>query len=514
MANYDTYVLVTVLPPAIIIFTILLSSYCAWGISYLRFTIQKRRARQNVTTNVVIEYPGLQYMYIAMQVVFGNRLHARRTQDRVKVRLFGEEMSPGAIPLIIQLIALALGLSLAVFVTVLTVETGQVCNERWDCFPFDYTSQVRPLRTEPIQNCSLYQSNSIVCFHFTIRLIDALSNSGGILALIVIGSNFYLAFLLTLVRAQFCKVKAFCGCLLVFLIGCIILLSTLLWILPLVLDQNETLKLVRNWESFLIYYYTVVYIIAAATVLPFCVPRHLQGFGTCGSTARRYLGGRDDESETPDEESSDEEESQPVQTRATSNRNGNHAHQTSYYGLHREHQSRERLNKPPSAVSQPAGDHEPQSDASQTSDTPIASGAKNIRDETNPLVTTAEPQHLTKRSSSKRASGSLRKNKAARKRREERRRGRGGHWTETKDRGREEEWSTSEDDYRHRNNGNKTETSSEEEVEEHSPQGGAEGREGREGGGEQESARIRAVLTGEGVENGAKGGDVSVRTHL
>lgn len=522
MANYDTYVLATVLPPAIIMCTILLSSYCAWGISYLMFTIQKRRARQNVTTNVVIEYPGLQYMYTVIQVVFGNRICARKTQDRVKVKLFGEEMSPGAIPLIVQLVALALGLSLAVFVTVLTVETGQVCDEKWDCFPFNYT-QVRPLRTEPIQNCSVYQSNNnitIVCFHFTIRLIDALSYSGGILALTVIGINFYVAFVLTLVRVRFCRVKHLCGCLLVTLIGCIILLSTLLWILPLLLDQNETLKSVRNWESFLIYYYTVVYIIAAATALPFCVPRHLQDFGTCGSMAhRRYLG-RDDESETPDEESSDDGESQPVQARATSNQNGNHAHQTSYYGLFREHQSsRERLNKPPSAVSQPSGDHEPQSEAS---DTPIASGAKKTREEINPLVTTAQPQHLTKRSSSKRASGSLRKNKAARKHREGRRRGRGGHWTNTKDRGSEEEWSTSENEYRHRNNGNKIENSSEEdEIGEHGPQGGAEWREGRaermegrEGGREQESSRIRAVLTGEDVENGAKGGDVSVRTHL
>ena len=212
MASYDEYLLATLLPPLLIIGIILLSSYCVWAVSYIVFTKQKRRAEQNE----FIEYPGLQYMYIALQPVFGNRLHARKTRDRVKVKLHGEELSPGAIPLALQLVALALGLSLAVFVTVLTVDIGQVCDEKLDCFPFNYTRKVRPLTTDPIQNCSLYGGNdfSIMCFSFTIRLVDALASSGGVLALTTVGISYYVALLFTLAQIRCCRVTGLCGCLL------------------------------------------------------------------------------------------------------------------------------------------------------------------------------------------------------------------------------------------------------------------------------------------------------------
>lgn len=464
--------------------------------------------------DVIIEYPGLQYMYTALQVVFGNRLQARITQNRVKVKLYGEEIRPGAIPLVVQLVALALGLSLAVFVTSLIVETGWVCDEKLACFPFNYSLQLRPLIRQPIQNCSIYQNNdiTIMCFHFTIRFIDALSSSGGILALTTIGLNFYVAFVLTLAKVKICRSKILRGCLVVLLIGSTILLSTLAWILPLALNHKETLKSFTNWESFLIYYYTIVYIIIIATVLPCCMPRYRRDLS---KENLRYVGSNE-ELETPDQESHDESDSPPIRTRATRyyDQNGSQNHQTRYYGAVEVHQSpSERLNRPPPPVSKQSGDPEPQSSASETSITPAATGAKKVKEELSPLFNntkSAQRRHSTKRRSSKKASGSLKRSK---KRRERRGTGQGSHWADTKkDTGSEEELSTSENDYRQRGNANKTESSSEEEGGGYGPQGGEGGGE-RERGKEQESARIRAVLT-EGVENRERTGDVSVRTHL
>lgn len=529
MASYDEYVLATILPPIIIISTILLSSYFTWGVSYLMFTIQKRRA-ERTATDVVIEYPGLQYMYIALQPVFGNKLQARKTRDRVKLKLHGEEISPGAIPLVTQLVALALGLTLAVFVTVLTVEIGQVCDEKLDCFPFNYSRQARPLITESIQNCSTYRNNdiTIVCFHFTIRLIDALGSSGGVLALTTIGINFYVALLFALAQARCCRVTGLFGCLLLFLTGCTILLSTLLWVLPLGLLQSKMLKSVRNWESVLVYYYTIMYLLLIATVLPCCVSRHHQDFRRCWNRERRRYQGPNHGSETADEDSHEPEANPPSQARSRGyyvsfERSSSQTRQRGYYGSVDERQSStEPTNEVSAVISKQmvqSSDQEPQSSASQTSSTVTAGGVRGAREgQRSPLVyqtKSVRSQYSTRHRSKKTSNPqkTVRKDRTAGEQGGGRGKEKGGHWAdarEIEDAESEGEWGTTnryvENNHGHQNNVNESETSSGEEGGD-----GSQGGEGRGGTGRgQESARIRAVLTEGGVENR----DTSIHTHL
>ena len=519
MASYDAYLLATLLPPLLIIGTILLSSYCAWGVSYLVFTVQRRRAERDATDEL-IEYPGLQYMYTALQPVFGNRLHARKTRDRVKVKLHGEELSPGAIPLAAQLVALALGLSLAVFVTVLTVDIGQVCDEKLDCFPFNYSRQARPLTSEPIQNCSLYGSKdiTIMCFSFTIRLVDALGSSGGVLALTTVGISYYVALLFTLAQIRCCRVTGLCGCLLLFLISCTILLSTLLWVVPLGSTQSATLRSVKNWQSILVYYYTIMYILLIATLLLCCVPRYRQDFGRCWNRKNRRYQAPSHDTDTEYEHS---HELRATQDRSTGHsgsrdRTGSRMHQTSYYGTvdERSHvfSNDHVMNEATPLKHQQSSNHNHQSSDSERSGTITPSQTQTVKEGEQPIVYRTQSVHgqRSTRRISKRGNGhSLRKNKGEKGKGGSR--GQGSHWADvTGGEEAEEEWSTTSGQLE---NGNKNNFSEGESSSGHSSQG--EGRGGERGRGrEQESDCIRAVLTGGATENRWGDGDTSVHTHL
>ena len=500
MASYDTYLLATVLPPLIIVVTILLTTYCLWGVTYFIFTLKKRRNEQNA----FIEYPGLQYMYMALQAVFGTKLLAKRTHNRVKLKFYGQEIGPGVVPPLVQLVALALGLSLAVFLTVLTVDIGHVCDERLDCFPFNYSRKARPLNVEPIQNCSMYKSSgiSVTCYHFTIRFVEALGSSGGVLALTTLGINFYLALLFMLARAQCCRKTGLCGCVLLFLMICYILLSTLLWLLPLGLTQSKMLAYVTNWESVLIYYYTSMYLLLVATLLPCCVSRYRQDFGSYWSREqRRYRAPQTHESDSEEEitpSTSLRSQQRSTGYYATFDRSGGASRPAGY--------CEERLPNPSltdqanktSTVAQPS---ESESEANQSSST-ITSG------DTNGSVAEKSPtayhkqsvhgQHSTKRITSKKA------RKRARARGEVRERRRGNHWTEAPaqiDEGQGYKIDTAE-------------SSAESVQDEHDKQEG-------EGGGRTDkrvmvvgSSQIRAVLTGGAVDHGERKGAASVHTHL
>lgn len=281
MAGYHSYFLATLLPPVIIICTVLVLTYCFWGLSYLVFVIQRRNVERRAT-NELLEYPALQFIFMALQPIFGSSLKARRARNRVKILLHGEEIQQGGIPFILQVVMMILSLALAIFVTVLTVETSSVCNERLDCFPFNYSKQVTPLSTDPIVNCSIYNDShfSVVCYQFSIRFTEALASSGGVLALTAIGINYYIAIMFATARTRYCRTTGLWGCVFVTLIGVIVLLGTLLWALPFALAHTDTLKYIQNWESFLVYYYSITYLLLVATILPCCAPRYRYDFGT------------------------------------------------------------------------------------------------------------------------------------------------------------------------------------------------------------------------------------------
>ena len=345
MANYDAYLLVMVLPPVILTVTILLVSYVAWAVSYLQYKRQKTRVEENRGENELIEYPGLQYMYLVLQPVLGRGLEARRTGQKVKIKLHGEKISPGVVPLLVQSLALAVGLSLAVFVTVLLVEDGgEVCSERLDCFPFNYSRQVTPLTREPIRNCSTYRSSdiSIRCFSFSVRFVEAVGSSGGVLILATLGLNLYLALLFALAKVGCCRRTGLCGLLLLLIFGCLVLTSTLIWIIPLGLVQTQTLKYVHNWESVLVYFYTFVYLCISSTLLLYCVPSYRRDFQRCCSGEGWQRGYLPPHGMDTDEEDEEEEERRSRGRRrkrqrsnnyqTTEGRSGSQARRAGYYG--------------------------------------------------------------------------------------------------------------------------------------------------------------------------------------
>ena len=515
MASYDAYLLANILPPLIIVFIILVLSYALWGISYLIF---KRRlyAGGDAGVESVIEYPGLQYMFMILQPVFGSQLQARKTQHRVKVKLHREEISPAAVPLIVQSVALALGLSLAVFMTTLTVEVGSVCNEKLDCFPFNFSKQIKPLIAEPIQNCSLYTTSdavSIVCYRFTIRFVEALSSSGGVLVLTTLGLSFYVTVLFLLAQARRCRRTGLCGCLLFLLVGCTILLGTLLWILPLALVHNKTLGLVRNWESVLIYYYTIMYLTLITTLLPCCVPRYRQDFANCYDwKLLRYQAPQDqyesenDETVTPNI-SNDPSQRSPL---AIFNRESRHNPQNCYYGTVGGH-GQLRVTLPvrhgneatttPDNNTAKTEDHEMHNSASLSSIAMDCSGVGSD-DDKSPVVSHSARRKLSKGSTT--GSKPRKKNITGRHREA---RGEESHWAEGRKRRRGAASRGKED--------GSSEGESESSEEEGDDEAGRsqEGEVGRQDGrrAPMDGAQIRAVLTGDANE---RKGENSVHTRL
>ena len=539
MVSYDSYLLATLLPPVIIICTLLLLSHCAWGLSYLVFAIKKkRRAEQNAMEGIFVEYPGLQYMYMALQPLLGKTLSAMKARDRVKIKLHGEEISPGAVPFMAQMVVIVLGLAFAVFVTVLTVETSSVCDEKLDCFPFNYSEKVRPLSTDPIRNCTNYASNNytVVCFQFSVRLIEALGTSGGTLALTVIGINFYVAFVFAIAQARWCRSTGVWGCMFLLLTAGIILLSTLLWVLPLALAESDTLKSVRNWESVLVYYYTIIYLLLVVTILPCCVPRYRQDFGAQWNRARRRYRGPNhgSESEEEEDEVSDLRSNQAGSTgyHISADRSTSQSYQTGTRRYHmpvgHRHQSLTERTSEAAPVPVISTDHREQShdqevqsstsESSSTITTGAGEGEGEDRGATSTLLVRQKKSQGSKRASkhsSKRTGSGGRKNSTAvvRERVKE-----GGHWAERM--GSYDNESKGEGGLtgRHRQNewANEGGTSSSEEIgrqgsQETGEAGRGNMRDRRRG---KEGARIRAVLTGGGVEGGEKSGDGSVGTHL
>ena len=325
MADYNSYFLATLLPSIVIICTVLILTYCFWGLSYLVFVNQRRKAERRAI-NELLEYPGLQYIFMTLQPILGSSLKARRARNRVKILLHGEEILQGGIPFVLQMVMTILSLSLAIFVTALTVETSSVCNERLDCFPFNYSKQVTPLSTNPIVNCSRYDDShfSVVCYQFSIRFTEALARGGGVLALTAIGINYYIAIMFATARTRCCRTTGLWGCVFVTLTGMIVLLGTLLWALPFILAHADTLKYIQNWESFLVYYYTIMYLLLVATILPCCAPRYRHDFGAHWSHLRRDYISPDHESVRGREGEEEEEDGEVSHTRQTS-LSGRHA---------------------------------------------------------------------------------------------------------------------------------------------------------------------------------------------
>lgn len=526
MASYNAYLLATVLPPLLIVFSILLISYSVWGITYLIFRSRIRKEAENGRGETIIEYPGLHYMYMALQPVFGNRLEARSTQYRVKLKLHGQEIYPSGIPLHVQSVALALGLSLAVFLTTLTVEIGSVCNERLDCFPFDYSKQIQPLITDPIQNCSLYYTRneiSITCFQFTIRLVDALSSSGGMLILTTMGLNFYITMLFIFAQVRCCRQTGLFMFFLLLIISSVIIFSTLLWCLPLVFAQSETFELVKNWESVLIYYYTIMYLILIATILPFCVPRNRQDFSRCYNNNRRRFGyeaPQNHESDTGDEEdtpnTSVRSEQRSNGQSITLNQNRHPNHQRGYYGSV---DGCRRLHVPlPSQQGEEVSPHvdkqsEETSDLEWHDMTGHSSGTtEECREEESrgggkgPVVyrvKSVRRQFITKQETSKK-----KKHRAGQGREGKNRKGR--HWAEMGQR-RDDLAMEGEEDLGMRRDSENLSSSEEAYSEVDRPRV-----KGRRQGERRvtEDAQIRAVLTGDVVENGERNGEILVHTHL
>ena len=545
MANYDAYLLVMVLSPLIVTVTILVVSYVVWGVSYLQYKRQKRRVRENRGEHELIEYPGLQYMYLVLQPVLGKGLEARKTRHQVKMKLHGEKISPGAVPLLVQSLAVAVGLSLAVFVTVLTVEDGgRVCSERLDCFPFNYSRQVTPLTREPIRNCSAYGSGdlSIRCFSFTVRFVEALGSSGGVLVLTTLGLNLYLVLLFSLAKLGCCRRTGLCGVSLLLVFGCLVLISTLLWIIPLGLVQTRTLQYVSNWESVLVYLYTFVYLGITNTLLLYCVPNYRRDFQRCcsGGGERGYLPPQS--METDEEEEEDEERggrggrrrrrrSNLYQT--ISDRSGSQGRRARYYGSvdeRRPHMPSDENHTPPSLAvgsqMRESGSPEPKTYTSKNSGG-IGGGAMAGND-------SGSRGKVPYRIRSVRGKYTLKHTRKPSKKRV----GSGGegrwrkHWADMDDgrrgeRGREDatdsECSTTsavleegDGEGEVGSGGIDTELSSEDSGETRPIRGGGGGHQkmGGAGGGQSGTAKIRAALAGDVVENDGRRGSASVHTHL
>ena len=537
MANYDAYLLVTVLPPLVITATILVVSYVAWGVSYLQYRRQKERAEESPVEgdNELVEYPGLQCMFFVLQPVLGKGLEAKKTGHKVKVKLHGEKISPAAIPLLVQSLVLAVGLSLAVFITAVIVEDGgRVCNERLDCFAFNYSRQVTPLTRTPITNCSAYSSSEITirCFSFTVRFVEAIASSGGVLVLSTLSLNLYLGLLFALAKVSWCRRTGLCGLLLLLMIGCFILPTTFLWIIPLALAETKTLHYVNNWESVLVYFYTFVYLMVASTLLLFCVPSYRRDFQRCcsGEERRGYQRPRIvDTDEEEDEGRRGRGGGTSRRRRQGSNvyqvrgyRSGSQGHRPGYYGSVDEHQPRmpseedpNRNTPPPPVNGRESGSAEPQPLTGQNSGG-IAGN----------LTVGNEPRSRTQRMPypirSVRGKYTLKYTKKGSKRTRRESRGK-KHWAEVEKerRGREdmeseEECSTTSAMLEEERGGNRDTWSSSEDT----TSGGATSR--RRGGGRHQmwgegksgTAKIRAALTGDVVEDAGRKGTGSVHTHL
>ena len=505
MASYDAYLLAMLLPPLLIVPAILVVSCIAWGVSCMLYTNQKRRAdKETRGKSVVVEYPGLQHMFTVLQPMFGGGLKARITRDRVRVKLHGENISPVAVPLLVQSLVLALGLSLAVFLSALVVDDSRsTCDEKLDCFPFNYSRQAGPLTRDPIRNCSAYAGReiSVRCFSFSVRLVEALDSAGGILALTTLGISLYVVLLFTLARINCCRRTGVCGFLLIATFGCVIFLSSLLWILPLGIAQWKTLTYVKNWESVLVYYYSVLYLLLTLTLLPCCVPRYRRDFERCCSGHRRGY-------QAPEIQETDEEEEEEEGERGGGRdgsrrrrqrvsgyhvaifRNGRRSQSPRYYGSVDERQSNNtRLDdtEKPTATHTQRSTQDPHIENADTGEIAV-------------LDVESEKSVYHKPSArDKHGNGRGKRRGSGRK-----------HWAdmerEIETEEEEEEWSTTS-----RREGERgrqdTQSSSVSQVEEGL---GERRRRGRDGG----TAKIRDVLTGGVVGDGDEKGVVSVHTHL
>ena len=482
--------------------------------------------------NEVVQYPGLLHMFTILQPLFGSGLDVRRTQHRVKVRLYGEQISPAAVPLLVHCLALALGLSLAVFVTVLSVDDSQqLCNNKFDCFVFNYSHNTTPIKQ--IEDCSQYKEDNditIRCFGFSLRLLEALGSSGGILALTTLGLSLYTALLFSLARVTYCRRNGLCGIMLLVTFGCIIFMSCLLWIIPFGVLRHESFELVKNWESFLVYYYTVVYLALVVTLLPCCVPRYQQDFRRCG-LARRW-GYEPPQTEETDEEDDEEEvrrswsdgqrRGSGYRVRNNNSSSTSQAPRHRYYGSvedsHQSHTSQEYTDTP--TVTSPLT--EQSSSAQQnpyTGSTESPAGAGNFRDRVKSKECQTQSAHSDKqRLGVERGSKELKGGTGGDVRRKKKHLSEmemGGSDQEKgrESDGKEEEWSTTSQH---------SEEKMDEEIESSSTQdmlqGGQgsqeRGRKEREGERNAESAKIRAVLTGGAVENGKRRRVSSIHTDL
>ena len=492
MASYDAYLLAMLLPPLLIVPAILVVSCIAWGVSYILYTNQKRRAdKETQGKSVVVEYPGLQHMFTVLQPMFGGGLEARITRDRVRVKLYGENISPAAVPLLVQSLVLALGLSLAVFLSALVVDDSRsTCDEKLDCFPFNYSRQAAPLTRDPIRNCSAYAGReiSVRCFSFSVRLVEALGSAGGILALTTLGISLYVVLLFTLARINCCRRTGVCGFLLIATFGCVIFLSSLLWILPLGIAQWKTLTYVKNWESVLVYYYSVLYLLLTLTLLPCCVPRYRRDFERCCSGHRR--GYQAPEILETDEEEEGEEEGERGGGRDGSRRriggyhvaifhNGRRSQSPRYYGSVDERQYTQRST---------GVDQDPHIENADTGEIAV-------------LDVESEKSVYHKPSArDKHGNGRGKRRGSGRK-----------HWAdmerEIETEEEEEEWSTTS---RREGERGRQDTQSSSVSQEEEGLGERRRRRHREGG----TAKIRDVLTGGVVGDGDEKGVVSVHTHL
>ena len=194
MVNYNEYVNLIVVPPAIFIYGLtvigILPPVCFWICCCCKGRTAKR-----------LQLYCLLEMYKVISFVFRDAIQKREVNldengrevvgvNQTVVRklhvfiLFNRTISRHLIPSVFPTItAFFLCFFVIFWGTFLNVEPQNTCDPDMDCFPFD--DDLNPLQNEPIMNCTDFNTNenvTITCYQLMFQPIDALGLVGGLLA--------------------------------------------------------------------------------------------------------------------------------------------------------------------------------------------------------------------------------------------------------------------------------------------------------------------------------------------
>ena len=194
MVNYDDYVKLTAVPPALLFCLTVIGflppicfsiCFCCKGRTAKRLQLYCLLEMYKVTSFVfrdAIQKRELNLDENGREVVGVNQTVVRKLHVFI---LFNRTISRHLIPSVFPTITVFFACFFVVFWgTFLNVKSQNTCDSDMDCFPFDADLN-RSLQNEPIMNCTDFDTNenvTIICYQLVFQPVYALGLVGGLLA--------------------------------------------------------------------------------------------------------------------------------------------------------------------------------------------------------------------------------------------------------------------------------------------------------------------------------------------